>query len=240
MKRGEIMNDVLGQYNYSNENLYSHWNYLNINAQGMMSSCYCKKSFFRALNTYEDKLDVQLNEIIMAESLNAGEFTRYVKLQPGSYRAKIYESGSKNLIFESVVEIDQNLAYTGVITKDEEDEGDLSVLMIPEAKENNNKGKMTGVRLVNLVEAPNLELVANGAILFSGVDYGEASNNVAVPSGRYTLSLQEKQNKSIVKTMSVDFAPGMHYTIFVSGNCNENPNIKIIIPEDGVNYLELC
>ena len=247
MKRGEIMNELLSRYyNYSNPNnlFFSQWdNYFNKNAaQGIMNSCYCKKSFFRVLNTYINKLDVHLNEIVMAEKLNAGEFTRYVKLQPGRYQVKINESDSKNLIFESFIDIDQNLAYTGIITEDDRDKDDISILMIPEARENNSKGKMTGIRLINLAsDAPKLELTASDGIrLFSGVDYGEVSNNVVVPSGRYNLSLQEKESKVKVKTMSIDFAPGMHYTLFVSGKYHENPDIQIIIPEDGVNYLELC
>lgn len=209
---------------------------------GLSSNCYCKKSFFRVLNTYANKLDVQVNEIVMAENLNAGEFTRYVKLEPGRYQVKIYESEPKNLIFESMIDIDKNLAYSGVIAEDDRDKTDISVLMIPEAKEIANTAKMAGIRLINLVtDAPELELTASdGTILFSGINYGDVSNNVAIPSGRYTLSLLEKESKLGVKTLDIDFAPRMHYTLFVSGKYDEDPDVKIIIPEDGVNYLELC
>lgn len=243
------MNDVMGQfYNYSNPyNPYytnPQWNnYLNNNAvYGLMSSCYCKKSFFRVLNSYADKLDVQVNEIVMAENLNKGEFTRYVKFEPGTYQVKIYESKPKKLIFESTIDIGQNLAYTGAIAEDDKDKTDISLLVIPEAKENANTEKMTGIRLINLaIDAPDLELAASdGTILFSGLGSGDVSNNVAIPSGRYTLNLREKESKLTVETMSIDFAPRMHYTLFISGKYDEKPDVKVIIPEDGVNYLELC
>lgn len=239
------MNEVMGQYNYSNPYYpYPQWNnYLNNSTvHGMVHSCYCKKSFFRVLNAYKDKLDIQVNEIIMAENLNAGEFTRYAKLEPGTYEVKIFESEPKNLIFESTLDIGNNLAYTGVIAEDDIDNTDLSVLMIPEAKENANTGKMTGIKLINLAtEAPDLELAASdGTVLFSGIGSGDVSNNVAIPSGRYTLDLREKESKITVKSMSIDFAPRMHYTLFISGKYDEDPDVKIIIPEDGVNYLELC
>ncbi|MGD9568885.1 MAG: DUF4397 domain-containing protein [Sedimentibacter sp.] len=244
------MNDFMTNFNnYSN--MYNpnytntQWdNYLdNKNAvYAQMNSCFCKKSFFRVLNTYSDNLDVQVNEIVMAENLNSGEFTRYVKFVPGTYQIKIYKSEPKRLIFESMIDIEQNLAYTGVIAEDDEDKTDVSVLMIPEARENAHKGKMAAVRLINLaVDAPDLELVASDkTILFSGINYGDVSNNVAVPSGLYTLTLQEKKSKNEVQTITLDFAPRMHYTLFVSGKYNEIPDVKIIIPEDGVNYLELC
>jgi hypothetical protein len=248
MKRGEFMNDVMRQfYNYSNPyNQYftnSQWNnYLdNENAVHGLSNCFCKKSFLRVLNTYDDTLDVQINDIIMAENLKAGDFTRYVKFEPGTYHMKIYVSEPKKLVFESTIDIDQNLAYTGAISQDDADKTDISVLIIPEAREYANKGKMTGIRLINLAaDTPDLELaVTDGAVIFSGINYGDVSNNVAVPSGLYKLSLREKESKKEVKTMNIDFAPSMHYTLFVAGEYDNN-DIKIIIPEDGVNYLELC
>ena len=250
MKRGEFMNDYMTQFNnFSNQyNPYyanPEWNnYLeNTNVvSGQMNSCFCKKSFFRVLNTYTNELDVQVNEIVMAENLNAGEFTRYVKLNPGTYQVKIYKSEPKRLIFESMIDIENNLSYTGVIAVDDEDKTDISVLMIPEAKENAIIGKMAAVRLINLaVDAPDLELIASDkTILFSGINCGDVSSNVAVPSGLYTLTLKERKSKKDIKTITVDFAPRMHYTLFVYGKYDETPDVKIIIPEDGVNYLELC
>lgn len=231
-------------YNAANMNFtYPQWNrYYNNAVYGQMSSCHCKKSFFRVLNTYNSRFDVQVNDIIMAESLKTGDFTRYAKFAPGSYEIKIYESGEpKKLIFESTIDINSNLAYTGVITEDDIDKKDISVLMIPETKETAIKGTMSSMRLTNLVlEAPDLEIAtSDGTILFSGINYGEVSNNIALPSGKYDLTLRDKKSKSSFKTLRMNLEPKMHYTLFASGNYN-NADIKILIPEDGVNYLELC
>lgn len=249
MKWGEFMNYVPEHF-YNKSNYYPYytsphlkWGYNKNAVYSQASSCYCKKSFLRILNTFETAVDVHVNEIIMAENLKNYEFTRYAKFEPGTYEVKIYESGdSKKLIFESNIDIQRNLSYMGVISEDEADPSDISVLMIPEAKENAIKGRMSAIRLTNLAtDAPDLELVtSDGTVLFSGVNYGEVSNNVAVPSGRYTVTLREKSNKNSVKSMNVDFAPRMHYTLFVAGKYSDDPDVKIIIPEDGVNYLELC
>lgn len=242
------MNNLTGHF-YNTQYInytYPQWNrYFDFNnaVYGQMSSCYCKKSFFRILNTYNSELDIQVNEIIMAENLKKGKFTRYAKFAPGNYNVKIYESREpKNLIFESSIAIQPNFAYIGVIAEDDIDRTDISVIMIPEAKENAIKGTMSAIRLTNLVlEAPDLELVtSDGVVLFSGINYGNVSSNVAVPSGEYTLTLREKANQKPVKTTNINFAPRMHYTVFVAGNYGSNPDVKIIIPEDGVNYLELC
>lgn len=253
MKRGEFMNNVTGHFynnfnRYNPYNTYHQWNrYLDYNKNavyGQMSSCNCKKSYLRVLNTYPDaNLDIQVNEIVMAENLKPGGYTRYAQFAPGTYQVKIYDSGEpKKLIFESVIDIERNLSYTGVIAEDDSDPTDISVLMIPEAKENAITGKMSAIRLTNLAsDAPDLELAtSDGTVLFAGINYGDVSNNVAIPSGRYALILREKGNKNSVKTFNVDFAPRMHYTLFVAGKYGENPDVKIIIPEDGVNYLELC
>lgn len=266
MKRGEFMNDNTRRfyvnpqtanpyiqsagastYNiYSNLNPYGGYDKNAYYGQLMgLGGCYCKKSFFRIMNTYPgEALNVHVNEIVMAENFKEGEFTRYVQFSPGRYDVKIFRSeGGKELIFESDVNIERNLAYTGVIIPEGKDSADLSVLMIPEAKEKSIRGRLSAVRMINSAcNAPKLELAdSEGTIWFSGVDYGEASSNIAVPSGRYSLSLRERADKNnVIKTLNVDFAPKMHYTLFLTGNCEEESGIKIVTPEDGVNYLDIC
>lgn len=240
------MNNINGNYY---DTIYPYYTYTqnrfidyNNAVYGLMS-CRCKKSFLRILNTYDTGLDFQVNEIIMAENLKRGEFTRYAQFAPGTYQVKIYESGEpKKLIFESTIDIERNLAYTGVVAEDDKDPTDISVLMIPEAKDNAISGNMTALRLTNLVlDAPELELAStDGTVLFSGINYGDVSNNVAIPSGRYALTLREKANKKAVKTLNLDFAPRMQYTLYAAGNYGDNIDVKIMIPENGVNYLELC
>lgn len=209
---------------------------------GQMNNCFCKKSFFRLLNTYADyPVDVHVNEIVMGDNIKLGGFTKYVQFAPGKYQIKIYNTNENNLIFESDVIIDQNLAYTGVITTDDNDKKDISILMIPEAKENCIIGKMSSVKLANLLEdGNNTELISDGTVWFSGIKYGEVSNNVSIPSGKYNLEFKDKKNeKSLLKIMNVEFAPKMQYTIYLIGKMDE-PQMKIVIPQDGVNYLGLC
>ena len=211
---------------------------------GQMNSCFCKKSFFRLLNSYDDfPVDVHVNEIVMGENIKLGGFTKYAQFNPGNYIIKIYKTNDPNsLIFESEISIEKNLAYTGVIAKDNDDKSDICMLMIPEAKANCIKGKMSSVKLANLLmDVPYVDIiVSDGTVLFSDIDYGDISNNIAVPSGKYNLELRDrKSNKSLLKIMNVDFAPKMHYTIYLIGNMSKS-DIKIIIPQDGVNYLGLC
>lgn len=208
-------------------------------------SCYCQKSYFRVLNTYSEvPLDVQINEIIMAEHLAMGGLTKYVQFAPGTYHMEIRESvGNRKLIFETSLNIDRNLAYTGVITKDDADPTDLSILMIPEAKENTISGQMTALRMANVAQhSEDLDLVtSDGTVLFSGVNCGDVSNNVGIPSGNYTLELRTKNGKnSVVKVPKIEFSPRMHYTLFIAEKDGDKSNLQILIPEDGVNYLDLC
>lgn len=224
-------------YSYPNFMDYMAYN----NAVSSQSACFCKKSFIRVLNTkMNSKYDVLINDILMAENLNSGEFTRYAKFAPGTYEIKLYRAGEANkLIFESTIDIYQNLSYTCVIALDDTDPTDVSVFMIPEAKENVAMGSMSALRFANFsIETQELEMkAADGTILFSGVKYGDVSINVAVPSGKYEFMLIEKTTNNPVKKFRLDVAPRMHYTLFSQDN---NSDIKIIIPEDGVNYLELC
>lgn len=246
MKRGEFMSSI----NENNRMDYSKYPYFNgyldyyKNAVMQQGGCRCKKSYFRILNAYADKpIDIQVNEILMAEDLKIGGLTKYVKFEPGTYHVKIYDAlDSKNLIFETNLKMGRNLAYTGVVTRDDDDPEDISILMVPEEKENSIKGRMSSVRLTNIaLNAPEMELVAqDGTVLFSHVDYGDASVNIAIPSGTYTLYLRNKNTKNnVLKLPYVDFSPRMHYNLFIAEK-EENNDIQLIIPEDGVNYLELC
>ena len=230
-------------YTYPWNQWNGHFDYGNT-VYGQAGGCYCKKSYLRILNTYDDvDFNVQINEIVMAENLKTGKYTRYAQFSPGTYRVKICKSTEpEKLIFESVIAIDRNLTYTGVIAADEDDSTDICMLMIPEAKENAIAGKMSALRLSNLAfDSPDLELIASdGTVLLSDLCFGGVSCNLAIPSGRYELTLREKRSKNRVKAFKADFAPRMHYTLFVTGKCGNEHDVKIIIPEDGVNYLELC
>jgi len=99
---------------------------------------------------------------------------------------------------------------------------------------------MSALRLANLCpDEPEVVLSASdGTVLFSDIKYGKVSCNVAVTSGRYILHLRKPDGTEILEH-SMDAAPYMHYTLFAAGSQNDN-SVKIIVPEDGVNYLDLC
>ncbi|MFA9373068.1 MAG: DUF4397 domain-containing protein [Poseidonibacter sp.] len=225
--------------------LNGYLDYFKNNDLTHLGNCSCKKSYFRVLSTCADKsLNIQINEILMAENLKSGEYTRYVQFAPGTYHIVIHEScGNEKIIFETNVNIDKNLAYTGVIAIDEKDPTDINILIIPEAKENFIPRTFSTVKMANMLfDSENFELAtSDGTVLFSGINYGDVSNNVAVPTGTYQLVLRTHDGKNnLLKVPNIDFAPRMHYTLFVVGKESNNCNIKIIIPEEGVNYLDIC
>jgi len=227
MERGEFMFDL---------------NNLNNN----MNKCFCVKSYFRLLNAVagSSAIDVYVNEMLISSNLKNSEFSRYVKLMPGNYKVVVYPSGNqKDSIFETDIIIGKNLAYTGAISGEINDIPNLSIFMIPDAKENQTMNSMSAVKIVNLIpDSVPLDLVAeDGTILFSEIEFGETTSNVALPSGAYTLHLRAKgDNKNILTVPIIDFAPRMYYTLFIIGEYGLKPKIEIIIPEDGLNYLDLC
>ncbi|HBC29672.1 MAG TPA: hypothetical protein DC024_00285 [Clostridiales bacterium] len=208
----------------------------------MMGSCFCKKSYFRVLNTFDMPLDVQVNDILMAENLKIGEFTRYVKFPPGTYHVLINSGENGDLIFETDIDIDYNLVYTGVVSAENENENnnDICILMVPEEKAHHMTGNMSALRLANLCsDSSDVILSASdGTVLFSDISFCKASCNVAIPSGRYALSLKTCDGSDVLEHR-IDAAPKMHYTLFIVGK-HEDDSVKIIVPEDGVNYLDLC
>jgi hypothetical protein len=231
-RRGEFMFDIRGYYNtypYSGFKGY----------KPMMTSCFCRKSYLRVLNAHNLPLNVQVNDILMAEKLKMGQFTKYVKLPPTSYHVMIH-SENDDLLFESDLDIDNNLVYTGVISADLEDSKDICILMVPEQKIHYMGPNISALRLANLCEDEDEVILSasDGTLLFSGIKYGKVSCNVAVPSGRYTLHLKRPDGTKILDH-NLDAAPYMHYTLFIVGK-GKDGSVRIIVPEDGVNYLDLC
>jgi len=102
---------------------------------------------------------------------------------------------------------------------------------------------LAALRLINLgINTPSLDLVSDdGTILIYGLQYGDTSNNIAIPAENYTLYLRETNGTTDILTApKVDLAPKMHYTLFVIGRYGDSPRIELIIPDDGVNYLDIC
>jgi len=229
---------------YNNNNGY--FNYQDTNMNTNLNSCYCHKSYFRILNAITDapSLDVYANEMLIASNLKYGEFSRYMKFMPGNYTVTVYPSGNQtSAIIETNITIDRNLAYTGALTGDLMDTVNLSIYMIPEVKETNNMERMAAVKFIDLSPAgPPLELIADdGPILFSDIEYGDVTENVAMPAGTYTLHLRASDSDiNILTAPNIDFAPRMYYTLFVIGKYKVTPKIELLIPEDGLNYLDLC
>ncbi|MBP1927110.1 hypothetical protein J2Z76_002983 [Sedimentibacter acidaminivorans] len=234
---------------YLNNNhyqIYDNFGFSNSQSMNNNSECRCVKSYFRILNAISGApaLDVYVNEMLIASNLKHGDFSRYMQFMPGNYIVSAVPSGGKEAaIFETNITIDRNLAYTGVLSGEMLDIPNLSIHMIPEHKEPYNMNNMAAVKIIHVgLDAPPIDLITDdGTILFSGVKYGETTENIALPSGRYILHLKEtNSDKNILTIPTIDFAPKMYYTVFVIGKYGESPRIIMLVPEDGLNYLELC
>lgn len=226
MKRGDFM--------LSNNMVY-----------GYMNPCLCSKSYFRVLNAVKNSppLDVYINEILLSFNLRYGEFSKYMKFMPGIYKFKIYLSGNQEEpIFETDIEIGPNKAYNGAIAGDINDISNMCIYVISDAKEGVDMKNMTSMKIVNLIPDSNpLELVVSDeTILYNNLRYGDVPNNVVLPSGRYDLYVQEDEDNIILKANNIDLAPKMYYTLFLIGEYGKKPRIELIIPQDGLNYLDLC
>nr|WP_312578688.1 DUF4397 domain-containing protein [Sedimentibacter sp.] len=231
--------------NFQNQ-MYNNIGYLNSQNMDNQNKCRCVKSYFRILNaiTGSPALDVYANEMLIASNLKYGDFSRYMQFMPGNYTLSVYISGRQNsAIFETNITIDRNLAYTGILTGEIADVPNLSVYMIPEAKETYNMNNMAAVKIIHMSpDAPSMDLISDdGTILFSSVEYGDTTDNIALPAGRYILHLREtKSGENILTVPTIDFAPRMYYTLFVIGEYGNSPKILMLVPEDGLNYLDLC
>lgn len=244
MKRGEIMYDV--RYLNSGGGGYLNNSRPMWDGTGTNNGCNCIKSYFRIFHAVVDlpKVNVYINEMLLASNLNYGEFSKFIPLLPGNYKITVYAAGRTSPpILESYIAINRNTAYTGALSGKMPNTADVSLRMIPEVRELVPITRMSAMRFTNLSpDTPALDLVSgDGTILFSDVEFGETTDNVAVPPGVYTLYVKIAGSENTVLTVpEIEFERNMYYSLFTIGIYNGTPSVELLIPEDGLNYLDLC
>lgn len=198
-------------------------------------------SLVRILHSVPGKqaVDIYLNGKIFFKGLVFGNFTPYIYVPKKQYILEIFKTNTVEIpIVSQVFDIDSDGFVTiAMVGRDT----NISTLTIPEEQEVPN-GDFSKFRFINLIPRfPNFDVVANGQIIISDIDYKEIPDYVTVKSGTYSFRLvssysdqmESYQDQLIIKSR-VTLEPQKVYTLYLIG---DSPVIAILQSIDGSAFL---
>ncbi|WP_027623548.1 DUF4397 domain-containing protein [Clostridium lundense] len=197
-------------------------------------------SYLRILHAVPDapKVDVYLNDKLVANNLAFKQFTEYLSVIPGYYNVKIYPAGNTaNPVINTSFFASGNNIYTAAAI------GLLKniYLKVIEDTPMAIAPNKTMIRFVHLSpDAPMVNVVLpNKNIGFENVSFGEVTNYKEMSPGISTIQISAAQTGNVVlMSPNARFGPNKFYSIYAVGLAGGNPPLQILLPLDGNSYIK--
>lgn len=197
-------------------------------------------SYLRILHAVPDapKVDVYLNDKLIANNLAFKQFTEYLSIVPGYYNVKIYPAGNtSNPVINTSFSASGNNIYTAAAI------GFLKniYLKVIEDTPMAVAPNKTMVRFVHLSpDAPMVNVVLpNKNIGFENVSFGEVTNYKEMSPGISTIQISAAQTGDVVlMSPNARFGRNKFYSIYAVGLAGGNPPLQVLLPLDGNSYIK--
>jgi Domain of unknown function (DUF4397) len=186
-------------------------------------------------------VDVYVNDSLLVRNFNYREFTDYVKLPSGTYNLKVYATGDR---LNPILETDLFVAPTTVTTVAVIRDADLNYSLFPAVEkplQNITPGRAR-VRVAHFISnAPSVDIaLPNGTLLYRDVEFKDLENYIELPPGRHTFEIRLAGTEvAILYIPNIRLRPDKYYTVYLVGLIGEEPDPQVLIPLDGITYLDL-
>lgn len=186
-------------------------------------------------------VNVFIDDKLLVKGFEYREFTDYVKLYPKTYNIKIYKSSNpKELLYETDFELKDNKIFT--IAAVGEFPSDFKLFPIEEnyTENQNLDSTKTKFRVVNLIpNQSNLDItLGNGTVLFRDVMYMEVENYIELTPRSYTFNITlTNTNIDILYVPNINLKMDRFYTMYIIGLIDDKPSPQVLVPLDGITYL---
>lgn len=183
-------------------------------------------------------VDVYANGSILFSNVSYKEFTPYIVVPKGRYNIKVYPSGTNT---QPLIEEDFQVTGGNMITiaaiGSVSDLDDLELEAYVESNPQSLPNGKSRVRAVHLSpNAPDVDVLNNGNILFRDLEFGDATNYIDLNPGEYNLSVVPEGTNNEVLKVNINLKANRIYSIYVIG---ELPNISYIQSLDGSTYMRI-
>ena len=195
--------------------------------------------YIRFLNAspVETRVDIYANGRRVAADLRYQHFTEYMKLFPGWYRIAIYRAGTvTNPLTVLRLQVQSGGIYTVAVTGLADA---LSTLTIEDSHRYLSPNRAY-IRFVQLSPtAPAMDVYWDDRMVLSDLRYEEISRYLTTAPGSHNLKLRETDTgKILVEHPKVNLKGGKAYTVYVVGSRADRAGLQVLIPLEGVTYLD--
>ena len=174
---------------------------------------------------------------MVAADLRYQHFTEYMKLFPGWYRIAIYRAGTMtNPLTVLRLQVQSGGIYTVAVTGLADA---ISTLTIEDSHRYLSPNRAY-IRFVQLSPtAPAMDVYWDDRMVLSDLRYEEISRYLTTAPGSHNLKLRETDTgKILVEHPKVNLKGGKAYTVYVVGSRADRAGLQVLIPLEGVTYLD--
>lgn len=185
-------------------------------------------------------LDFYVNDKLVIRSLVYREFTEYIKLPSGTYNIKIYRANNRDFPLANVDIFIAPKSVTTIAAYRQRNKLRLyPIEEIPLASPTKGKAK---IRIAQFIEnIPPIDVVlSDGTVLYRGVNFKDITNYIELPIGRYTMILKLADTDiDMLYVPNINLKSDKYYTLYLIGLVNNFPSPQMLIPLDGISYLNI-
>lgn len=193
-----------------------------------------KYPYVRFLNAYQGSIDFYVNGEKYENTLNFGDFSKYVKVNEGINELYAKSNSNGEQLSSITIDFDKNRVYTVAIVSIA---GEPSLYGIYEPYERDNVS-MGHLRICNL--SPNLtkpDIYAGKYKILGDIDYLEISKYIPIIPDRYDFTVKEANSDKVLLNGGVQtIRPGIYNTMYLAGNYDNRPELTALISVDAASY----
>lgn len=178
-------------------------------------------------------VDIYIDGKLAVPNLAYTDISNYSYLEEGIHTIDIHPAGDEeNVILSKMVDVPDGRIFTISAINNLDN---LELLLIEDDIDEIPSTKEATVRVIHLSpNAPSVDILANGGVLFNDLEFKEATDYVKVPSGSYDIDLALTSTDDIVLSGNVNLKANRIYTIYAVGN---PPGLGIIQSVDVNSYI---
>lgn len=185
-------------------------------------------------------VDVYVNDKLAIPGLKYREFTDYIKFPPGIYNIKVYsKKDTSNPLIDSDVTVEPKTVSTIVAYSENLK---LELLPIQETPLKVPTPKKAKIRIAHLIEnIPPVDIyLSDGTLLYKNVNFKDLTKYIELSPTTHILDIKlADTDVSMLYVPNVTLNGDHYYTLYLIGLVNDYPEPQMLIPLDGITYLDL-
>lgn len=211
------------------------YDYLNNLAK--YQGCICAKSYIRFINSSKvSYVDIYIDGNIVASALETGHMTDFMVIYPKDYNIAVFATGNtESALLNKVVNISKNSSYTAVLAGQTTD-----LYIVKEERQEIPPFREAVVTYSNFAPTSgNVDLyLSDGTIIYRNLGFSQTMPNVLLFPIEEIFEIKHSGTDEIIAiTPMIQLQRATYYSLFSILVGNE---VKLIIAQSGLNFLDLC